>query len=847
MPDYKIRLIVTGEDRGASRVMGNVAGSLGRIGEFAAGGVIASGIEQVIGGTARAGRAAVGSLGQMITGAGEFEQRVDTINSLLNGTEADAEKIGQLIYDLGLDPNLQVNANQAADTVETLARNGLELEQVMDGAARSTVLLANATGAEFGDAADIATDAMSIFGLEADQMGEAVDGITGVVTNSKFSINDYQLALAQGGAAAALAGMSFDEFNTGVAAISSNFASGSDAGTSFKTMTQRLVPSTDAASAAMDYLGLSFTNADGSMKSAAEVAGELNRVFEGQIDLYSEVGGRTAEQNGELKRLTGMYTRTQNSIKDYEAGIKGANLSDEKRAEKLAELNGQLESIHGQMEPLLAIQGETVKTTRALTEAEKVHYMQTIFGTDAMRAAAAMAGYTEEEFNALMDTIGESDAEVAAARRMDNLAGDMEVFGGIVETLKLQIGSEFQPAARSFVQSVSSIAEAVGPRLVGLAGAAAEWVEPWVTSLEDAADRAVAAFDGAGGNLPGVAAAAGAALGYEVEVEATANVIDVAWGNFSYTYDSAAEVLDVSWGDFGVTYDAKAGVTEVDFDYAGFDVSYTYDAQAGIVDVDWNAGDKWGFTYDAEAQVVNVTTGPDLGNLDLTYEAEVGITNVDWGNFSYTYDAESAVRGVDWGKFSFSYDAESEVTEVGWGDFRYTYNALAGVESVDWGQFANTYESLAAVVGVGWGQFFNTYDSDAEVGSVDFGNWTHTYNVTAKVSTVIDDAMGSSGGGGNAGGFNDGGGASGSGGGGSSGFGSRAIGERNWGGGLVQVHRDEILAIPSGAHIFTPTEARQMAAGGAGGPNITINATVANDMDLNEMAYRLLDIIQRRN
>jgi hypothetical protein len=585
-----------------------------------------------------------------------------------------------------------------------------------------------------------------------------------VVTNSKFSINDYQLALAQGGAAAGVAGVSFDEFNATVAALAPNFASGSDAGTSFKTMVQRLVPQTDSAAAAMEALGLNFINADGSIKDMAEVAGELHRVFTG------------------------------------------------------------------------------------MAEAERVAALNTIFGTDAMRAAAAMAGYTEEEFRALQKTVGSADAEMAAAQRMDNLAGDMEVFGGIVETLKLQIGDQFQPAARSFVQSVSSIAEAVGPRLVGLAGAAAEWVEPWISSIESAADRAVAAFDSAGGNLPGVAAGVGAALGYDVEVEATANVIDVAWGDFSYTYDSAAQVLDVNWGDFGVTYDAEAGITEVDFDYAGFSGSYTYEAEAGITNVDFDAGGKWGYTYDAEAQIVNVTTGPDLGNLDLTYEAEVGITNVEWGSFSYTYDAESAVRGVDWGQFSFSYDAESEVTEVGWGDFRYTYDALANVESVDWGQFANTYESLAAVVGVGWGQFTNTYDSDAEVGSVDFGNWTHTYNVTAKISTVIDDAMGS-GGNGNTGGFNNGGGASGSGGGGSSGFGGdeRAIGERNWGGGLVKVHRDEILAIPSGAHIFTPTEARQMAAGGAGGPNITINATVANDMDLNEMAYRLLDIIQRRN
>lgn len=37
---------------------------------------------------------------------------------------------------------------------------------------------------------------------------------------SKFGANDYALALSQGGEAAKLAGISFTEFNTSIAAIS---------------------------------------------------------------------------------------------------------------------------------------------------------------------------------------------------------------------------------------------------------------------------------------------------------------------------------------------------------------------------------------------------------------------------------------------------------------------------------------------------------------------------------------------------------------------------------------------------------------------------------------------------
>ncbi|MCB0070691.1 MAG: phage tail tape measure protein [Caldilineaceae bacterium] len=425
MADYKIRLIVEGVDR-ASGALGGALGSLQRIGEFAAGNLLARGIESAVRGAA----AVAGTLGGWVVEAGNFDAQIDSIMSKLGGTAQDAGKLRDLIYELGIDPNLKVSTQEAADAVEMLVQNGLSLDDVLGGAARSTVLLANATGADFSRAADIATDAMAVFGLGAEDMQGAVDSIAAVTVNSKFDINDYALALAQGGAAAQIAGLSMEEFNTAVVAMSSFFNSGSDAGTSFKTMMQRLVPQTDEAADAMRSLGLNFTNADGSMKSMAEIAGELNRVFQGQVTFSSTVGGRTAAQADELKRLQGVYGRTQAAIRDYETGVKGATYSDEKRQKKLDELRATLAATEQAMQPLLEITGQQVQTTRALTEEEKIRYLTTIFGADAMRAAAALAGYSEEEFAALMETLGESDAELAAAQRMDNLAGDMEIFRG---------------------------------------------------------------------------------------------------------------------------------------------------------------------------------------------------------------------------------------------------------------------------------------------------------------------------------------------------------------------------------------------------------------------------------
>ena len=49
--------------------------------------------------------------------------------------------------------------DQAADAIHNLATAGLSADEILAGAARSTVLLANATGGDFGQAGTVATDA----------------------------------------------------------------------------------------------------------------------------------------------------------------------------------------------------------------------------------------------------------------------------------------------------------------------------------------------------------------------------------------------------------------------------------------------------------------------------------------------------------------------------------------------------------------------------------------------------------------------------------------------------------------------------------------------------------------
>lgn len=387
---------MTGFRRGMNEMDSTIHKSGGAFRNFTTG--IIQGMGQAFGQAAMRGIREFGdAMASTLKNAAGLEQGVADIAAVMGATAAESAELSKLITDLGIDPKLKVTAFEAAGAIEMLAKNGLNLEQIMGGAARSTVLLSNSTGGDFATSADVATSAMAQFKIEAKDMAGAVNQIVGVTKNSKFDINDYRLAISQAGGVAASVGVSFQDFNATIAAISPLFASGSDAGTSFKTFLQRLAPDTEPAIEGMRELGIitadgqnKFFTASGQMKSMSEIAQVLQESFGG------------------------------------------------------------------------------------LSEEQKILAATNIFGTDAMRAAFALADGGASAIDKFTAAIAKANAEQSAATRMDTLSGDWEIFQGILETISIQIGQKFLPAARGIVQWATQLATEKGPQLVAFFGRIAD-------------------------------------------------------------------------------------------------------------------------------------------------------------------------------------------------------------------------------------------------------------------------------------------------------------------------------------------------------------------------------------
>lgn len=282
--------------------------------------------------------------------AGDFEAAMNRVDAATGASGDEFKALRDLALDLGA--NTSKSASESADMLEMLAKNGLSAGQILDGAAESAIKLSEATGGDLSRSADVATNVMAQFGLEAKDLSTVVDQITSVTLASQFEFDDYALALGQAGGVAGSLGVTLTDFNAALAATSSVFNSGSDAGTSFKSFLTRLVPASDTAAAAMEKLGLKFFEADGSMKSISAVADELRIKMAGLSD--EEMNQAMTDIFG----VDGMRTAIM-LMKEGGAGIDAMieklnqkGVADEQAAARMKGFNGEMEKLGGAFENL---------------------------------------------------------------------------------------------------------------------------------------------------------------------------------------------------------------------------------------------------------------------------------------------------------------------------------------------------------------------------------------------------------------------------------------------------------------------------------------------------------------
>ena len=258
--------------------------------------------------------------------ASGFEASMKRVEAALHGvTGRELKALSDQARDLG--PKVGKGATEAADGIEALGLAGVATADILGGALKSSLDLAAAGAAGVPDAVSLVTDVMGQFKVTAAGLPAVVSDVVGSLDASKFGFVDFQQAVAQGGGVAASAGIGFRDFATAIAATSTQFSSGSDAGTSFKTYIQSLVPVSKEAEFAMKKLGIEFFDMNtGRMKPLAEQAEILRKAFGGLSDQSKTDALKTIFGSDAARTAIGLMEKGRQGISDLQREIAGGDV-----------------------------------------------------------------------------------------------------------------------------------------------------------------------------------------------------------------------------------------------------------------------------------------------------------------------------------------------------------------------------------------------------------------------------------------------------------------------------------------------------------------------------------------
>lgn len=216
----------------------------------------------------------------------EFEQALSTVRAVSSATEEQFVRLRDAAADLGA--TTRFTATQAAEGLVFLARAGFTVEEQLN-AIGGTLRLAQAGALDLGRAADIASNVLRGFRLEAVETGRAVDVLALAANSSNTNVEQLGDALKFVAPVASGLGVQLEEATAAVGALSDAGLQASLAGTGLRRVLSELESPSAKTIRILKTLGLSasdvrisqvgLTNALIALRDAGLSTGEALEVF----------------------------------------------------------------------------------------------------------------------------------------------------------------------------------------------------------------------------------------------------------------------------------------------------------------------------------------------------------------------------------------------------------------------------------------------------------------------------------------------------------------------------------------------------------------------------------------
>ena len=362
------------------------------------------------------GAAAALGVGVAVKESMGFNAQMSRVSAISNASAEDFALLRNKALEMG--KSTRFSAKEAGQGLEFLGMAGFAAKDAAS-ALRGVLDLAAASGSELGRTADIASNAISAFGLSASESDRVADVFAKTITSSNTNLEMMAESMKYLAPTARALGVSLEESASAVGILGDNGLQGSVATTTLASGFNRLAKPTRQMRIMIKGLGIEMFNAQGKFKGIAGMIQEVERATANMTDRQKQATiatlfGAEATKNI-LSLLNGEKKIKIDSANAHQAALM-KNLLGEKRYQEAMKRGGEI----------------------------------------TLRGAEAIKGY-----DIVLQTAAGTAKNMAKVME-DNLTGDVTKAKSAFSGLMIEIGDRFDPFLRRITQGMTSVISDLG-------------------------------------------------------------------------------------------------------------------------------------------------------------------------------------------------------------------------------------------------------------------------------------------------------------------------------------------------------------------------------------------------
>lgn len=408
-----------------------------------------------------------------------FTSSMSNVKALSGATAEEMEALTEKAEEMGKKTSF--TASQSADALGYMALAGWNTEEMLDGI-DGVLNLAAASSMDLATASDIVTDAMTAFGMSADETNRFVDVLAATSTSSNTTVEMLGQSFKYVGAICGAMGYSIEDAGVALGMMANSGIKAEQAGTSLRSLLTRLSTNAGASAnslGALDILtqrlGVSFYDSSGNARDLSDVLVETRAAW---------AGLNVEEQVNYAKKMAGKEAMT-----GFLALMSDGAISIESVATAIDSMGYDIDALGVSVSDLQTLYKSYGDETAVATALMNQFSMTQEDADQVTQLLGASLTQQTTSWDSLSNAINNSSgaASEMSDTILDNLQGDVTLMESALDGLKISIFDDVESPLRDVVQGITNDVIPAAEDMIGNIKDGIEWAKEHRSTLEGVA------------------------------------------------------------------------------------------------------------------------------------------------------------------------------------------------------------------------------------------------------------------------------------------------------------------------------------------------------------------------